>query len=311
MSYMRITTKLLNDNVINSLFTNRSKLNDLQEQLSTGKKVSKPSDDPNASINILSAKLSLDQVERYTTNIENALSELDIADESILSTVDVVQRAKELAVQASNATNGATEFSAIKSEIDQLIEQVKDAANTKFGSKYIFGGVITEIPPYSEDADGNITYNGTPSTSNYQRKTEISENITVDTNVTGDSIFGQYVEGDTTKQTGLIGTLKNLSNDLGSSPPDYDGIKASLDDLDSDLTTLLNAQANMGGTMSRLEMTKTKMENDEITYTKFRSEAEDIDLAKTISDISYQETALQVSLKVGAKAIQSSIFDYM
>ncbi|MDD3014306.1 MAG: flagellar hook-associated protein FlgL, partial [Candidatus Gastranaerophilales bacterium] len=164
MTYMRITTKLLNDNIINNLLVNRSKLNDLQEQLSTGKRVSKPSDDPNAAINILSAKLSTDQAERYITNIENASSELDITDQSILSTVDVVQRAKELAVKASNATNGSTELSAIKSEIDQLIEQVKDAANTKFGSKYIFGGCVTEIPPYSEATNGDITYNGTLST---------------------------------------------------------------------------------------------------------------------------------------------------
>ncbi|MDD3014759.1 MAG: flagellin, partial [Candidatus Gastranaerophilales bacterium] len=189
--------------------------------------------------------------------------------------------------------------------------QVKDAANTKFGSKYIFGGCVTEIPPYSEATNGDITYNGTLSTSNYQRKAEISENITVDINVAGDSIFGQYVDGDPTKQTGLISTLKNLSNNLGASPPGYDGIKASLDELDNDLDTLLTAQASIGGTMSRLEMTKAKLENDEITYTKFRSKAEDIDLAKTISDISFQETALQVSLKVGANAIQSSIFDYM
>jgi flagellar hook-associated protein 3 FlgL len=308
---MRITTKLLNDNVINNLLINRSKLNDLQEQLSSGKRVSKPSDDPNAAVSILSANLSTDQVERYTTNIDNALSELNITDQSILSTVDIVQRAKELAVQASNATNGTTELKAIKSEIDQILEQVKDIANTKFGSKYIFGGRITEISPYSEASNGDITYSGTPSTSNYQRKTEISENITADINVAGDCIFGQYVDGDPTKQTGLISTLKKLSNDLGSSPPGYDGIKASLDSLDSNINTLLNAQATVGGTMSRLEMTKSKLENDKITYAKFKSNAEDFDLAKTISDISYQETSLSASLQVGAKAIQHSMLDYL
>jgi len=311
MTYMRITTKLINDNVINNLLINRTKLNDLQEQLSSGQRVSRPSDDPTAAISILSANLSLDQVERYTTNIDNANSELDMADEAILGTIDVIQRAKELATEASNATSGSTELAAIKSEIDQLIEQVKDAANTKFGSKYIFGGQVTETAPYSEDANGNIIYNGTPSTEDYQRKTEIGENITVDTNVTGVSIFGQYVEGDTTKQSGLISTLKKLSNDLDSTSPDYDGIKASLDEMDDDLDTLLNAQATIGGTMSRLNMTKSKLEDDEITYKKFKSSADDFDMAKIISDISYQETALEASLQVGAKAIQPSLLDYM
>jgi flagellar hook-associated protein 3 FlgL len=306
---MRITTKLLNDNVINNLFTNRSKLNDLNEQLSTGKRISKPSDDPNAAINILSAKTSLEQIERYSTNIDNAQSELDITDESILSAVDVVQRAKTLATEAANATNGSTELDAINSEIKQLIQQIKDIANTKFGSKYIFGGLVTEEPPYTEAANGDIVYNGTSSTSNYQRKAEISENITIDTNIAGDSIFGQYVAGDSTRQTGLLNTLVNLSTSLENA--DFDNIRASLDEFDDDLDTLLNTQATIGGTLSRLEMTKSKLEDDNVTFTKFRSNSEDIDMAKVISDIQYQETALEASLQVGANAVQSSLLDYM
>jgi flagellar hook-associated protein 3 FlgL len=309
MTYMRITTKLLNDNVINNLFTNRSKLNDLNEQLSTGKRISKPSDDPNAAINILSAKTSLEQIERYSTNIDNAQSELDITDESILSAVDVVQRAKTLATEAANATNGSTELDAINSEIKQLIQQIKDIANTKFGSKYIFGGLVTEEPPYTEAANGDIVYNGTSSTSNYQRKAEISENITIDTNIAGDSIFGQYVAGDSTRQTGLLNTLVNLSTSLENA--DFDNIRASLDEFDDDLDTLLNTQATIGGTLSRLEMTKSKLEDDNVTFTKFRSNSEDIDMAKVISDIQYQETALEASLQVGANAVQSSLLDYM
>lgn len=309
MTYMRLTSKLLNDNVINNLFTNRSKLNELNEQLSTGKKISKPSQDPNAAINILSSKTAIEQIDRYTTNIGNAQSELDITDESILSAVDVVQRAKTLATEASNATNGSTELEAINSEIEQLISEIKDIANTKFGSKYIFGGLVTEEPPYALETNGDTVYNGTPSTGNYQRKVEISENITVDTNIAGDSIFGQYVTGDSTKQYGLLNTLTKLSQSLESS--DFDGIRASLDSLDTDLDTLLNTQASVGGTLSRLEMTKTKLENDNITFTKFRSNAEDIDMAKVISDINYQETALQASLQVGANAVQSSLLDYM
>lgn len=311
MTYMRITTKLLNDNVINNLFINRSRLNDLNEQLSTGKKVSKPSDDPNATINILLAKTANNQIDRYINNIDNAKSEMDIVDKSVLSVVDIVQRAKTLTVQASNATTGSTELSAINSEIEQLTQQIKDIANTKLGSKYVFGGLVTEIAPYSQSATGDIVYNGTPSTSNYQRKAEISENITIDTNVAGDALFGQYIDGDPTKQTGLLANLKTLSIELKASPPNYDTIRAKIDDFDKDLNTLLNSQATVGGTMSRLDMTRKKLEDDSIIFSKFRSDAEDIDLAKTISDISYQETALQVSLQVGAKAIQPSLLDYL
>jgi len=311
MTYMRLTTKLLNDNVINNLYMNRSKLNDLNEELATGKKISKPSDDPNAAINVMSAKTTNDQIERYIDNIETASSELDMADQSISQIADVISRAKELATEASNATSGSTQLDAINSEIEQLIQQVKDIANTKFGSKYIFGGQVTDTPPYTQSDNGDIVYNGTPSTENYQRKMEISENITVDVNVAGDNIFGQYISSDSTKQTGLIGTLTKLSNNLSASSPNYDDIRSSLDELDDNLNSFLSVQSTVGGTVSRLDMTKSKLEDDSLTFEKFRTDAEGIDLAKVISDISYQETTLEASLKVGAKISQYSILDYM
>jgi flagellar hook-associated protein 3 FlgL len=311
MTYMRLTTKLLNDNVVNNLYMNRAKLDDLNEQLATGKKITKPSEDPNSAINIMSAKTSNDQIERYMSNVDEANSELSMADQTITQTVDIIQRAKELATEASNATSGSTGLASINAEIEQLIQQVKSIANTKYGSKYIYGGQVTETPPYSQSTNGDIVYNGTPSDGNYQRKIEIGENITIDTNVAGDSIFGQYVAGDSTKQSGLIGTLTNLSNNLKAATPNYDDIRSNLDNLDKDLNNFLSVQATVGGTMSRLTMTKSKLEDDSLTFQKVRTDAEGVDLSKVISDISYQETTLQASLKVGAKITQYSIMDYM
>lgn len=317
MIYTRITNRLMNDNVIESLLMNRSKLNDLQEQISSGKKVSKVSDNPTDAVDILSSQTSLDQIDSYIKNIDSANSELDVADKTILSVIDSVHRASELTVQASNASNGPAELSAINDEIKQIIDSVKQAGDTQFGSKYIFGGRVTETPPFqSTGTPGEIKYTGTPGTGNYQRQVEISQGITVDLNLPGDEVFGQYYTSSpgpppVITGNGLINTLTTLSQELSAATPNYDNIRSKIGDLDKDLSTLLDAQAKIGGNMARLDMTKTKLSDDQILFTKSKSGLEDIDLAKSVSDLSFQESTLQASLSVGAKVVQSSLLDYM
>lgn len=306
----------MDDSVIRNLLTNRSKLNELSEQIASGKKINKPSDDPGSAITALTAKTSINKIENYITNIENAQSEIDVVDKALQSAIDINHRAKELAIEASNATTGSEQLAAIKTEIDQLTKQLTDLGNTKFGDKYIFGGTVTETAPFETDENGNVRYNGTPSTGTYERKIEISEGVTMAVNLAGESVFGEYyvlTEGTPPEMagSGFIQTLKTLSNALGASPVDYDEIRSKIDNLSTDLTTLSTAEANIGGLTSRLTMTKNKLEDNSLTFEKVRSSAEDIDLAKAISDLKFQETALEASLQVSARIIQPSLLNYM
>lgn len=316
MVYTRVTNKSLNDNIIQNLLQNRTKLNTIQEQISSGKLVSKPSDEPSAVMSILSSGTSINKSNTYINNIDSATSELDVADKAILSAIEIVHRANELTVKAANTTSGPDELNAISYEIEQLLQQTKDLANTKFGDKYIFSGLVTETSAYTTDADGGIKYNGTPQDQNYQREVETGDGIRVSINLPGDKVFGQSYVSDPghpeiVTGSGLIQTLTELQKQLKSTTPDYDAIRSKITDLDSNLSTLLDSQAELGGTMSRLDMTKTKLEDNVITYTKMKSGLEDIDLAKSISDLQYQQTALDASLSVSAKVIQKSLLDYI
>lgn len=312
MYQTRITTRSLDNSVLQNLNINRAKLAELQKQIATEKRVNSPSDDPNATLSILSAKLNLNKTDRYSQNIDFALSELDSSDKAMTSAVDVVAHIKDLALQAANATSGSTELSAISTDLEQSIKTIMDIANTKFGDKYIFGGLVTEQPPFTVDsATGDIIYNGTLSSDNYQRNVEISDNITVPLNVAGDKVFGQYDSTDPTKQTGLFATLMTLSKEIKASPVNYDNIRAQIDKISDGSTALINAQAEIGGIENRLNMTQNKLDDDSLTFEKFRSSAQDIDLAKVITDYKFQETALQASLQASARVIQSSLLQYL
>jgi len=306
---------MMNDNVIQILLNNRTKLNDLQEQIASGKKINTPSDDPSATMNILSDNSTLQQIDNYTNNINYAASEVDTADNALLSAVEIVHKASELTVQAANATSGPTELSAIKAQIDQLISQLKDIGNTKFNSKFLFGGLNTESAPFeAAGVNGDeILYTGTPYSTDgrFERKVEISQGITAVINVAGNQVFGQYSSGPPEQKEGLFNTLKELSNELGASPVNYDNIRSKIDVLKGNLSTLLDAQAKLGGVAYKLDATKTRLGDDQITYTKFKSNYEDIDLSKALSDMQFQQTALQASLSASAQVLQKSLLDYI
>lgn len=314
MEYVRISDRMMYDKIVQTMLANRNKLTDLQQQISTGKRVDSPSDDPSVVMGILKSKNSLYKIDTYMDNIESAISEMEVTSQVIQSAVDIAHRAKELTVQASNATSGPEQLSAISYEIDQLTAQLKDLGNTQFQGRSIFGGLVTDDPAFVTPAAGEIQYNGTPSTGTYQRQVEVSQGVSVTINVTGDKVFGEHymdMTGPTLVSSGFIGTLITLQQELTTIPPDYDNIRSKLDEIDNDTSNLLSIGADIGGTISRLDMTKSKLENENLTYTQSKSNLEDIDLAKAISDLSFQETSFQASLQVSARLSQLSLLNYL
>ena len=319
MQYTRITNRYTSEDVVNNLLSNRSKLVDLQTQISSGKRITKASDDVLAGISVVSTNNSLGKIDNYLKNINNALGELEVTEKSLLTTIDSVQTTKELVVEALNATSGPDELKIFNSQIQQIIEQVKDLGNIKYGETYVFGGLQTETNPFTSPVAGEVIYTGSPDGS-HERRIEISDGVTVPVNLSGDEVFGYYYNSDddadpltpdVLHKQGILGTLLSLSKELGAVNPDKDIIRQQLDSLDTDLQTILNAQSELGSLSSRIEMTKTNLEDNQINLTKIKSGAEDIDLAKTISELQFQQTALQASLQVSAQVIQPSLLNYL
>ena len=319
MQYTRVTNSYTSDSVIRNLLSNRSKLVDTQTQISSGKRISKISDDVLAGVSVVSTNSSLGKINNYIKNIDNAQSELNVTDATLTTLIDSVQQARELTVQASSSTAGPEELQAINAQIKQIIEQVKDLGNTKYGTTYIFGDLQTNTAPFTVPATGETQYTGSVNGVG-GRKAEASDGVAIPINVSGDKIFGEYYTGDhdndpatpdTLDGQGLLKTLITLSNELGSANPDQSVIRSKLDGFDSSLQTITNTQAQLGGTSNRLDTIKTALQDDQINLTKIKSGAEDIDMAKTISDLQFQQTALDASLQVSAKIIQPSLLTYM
>lgn len=145
---MRVTQSMLSNNMLRNLNTSYGKMSKLQDQVNSGKKITRPSDDPVVAIKGMGYRTELEKIGQYTRNLGEAHNWLDTSDSSLGEVGDALNRVKELVVQAANDTNTADDREKIKAEIDQIKEQIRDLANTQTGGKYIFSGSNTQSPMY-------------------------------------------------------------------------------------------------------------------------------------------------------------------
>lgn len=114
---MRITQNIMSQTLLSNLQTNYQKLEQIQEQLSSGKKINKPSDNPVSTVRAMYYQTSLHEIDQYKRNVSDGMSWMQTTDDALDQVTQVLQRVRELTVQAGNSTNNPNDLNAIGSEI--------------------------------------------------------------------------------------------------------------------------------------------------------------------------------------------------
>ncbi|MDN5331219.1 MAG: flagellar hook-associated protein 3 FlgL [Tepidanaerobacteraceae bacterium] len=156
---MRITQNMLAEAFMRNLSSNLRRLGEKQDQLSSGKKVRLPSDDPVSAVFAMRLRNTLLSIDQYAKNVDDAVTWLQNTETALQNTGEILQRIRELVVYASNGTLTEADRKAILDEIAQLKEQILQEANASYNNKYLFGGYRTDIRPFSYDASGKIVAN--------------------------------------------------------------------------------------------------------------------------------------------------------
>lgn len=178
---MRVTDKMVQNQVAKNIQRNRSELTQLQNQAATGKKVTTPSDDPVAAAKILVNRTDLKTAEQLEKNILEARMFLDTTEATLAQMTDAIIRAKELAMQGASDTVGESQRAMIGSEVGQIFNSVLEMSNRRFGDRYLFGGYKTDTAPFNKEGqylgdDGEI-------------KIQNQQGNFVPMNLTGDRVF--------------------------------------------------------------------------------------------------------------------------
>lgn len=145
---MRITYRAINQNIQHVIVDRYNDLNKLQEQLSTGKRLLRPSDDPVDVANDLRLKSRQRQLEQYKQNIDDGIGYMQTTDTAMTGMNDLMQRVRELALQGASDTMSVNERLFLNREVEQVLRQIITLANTSFKGDYIFAGVQTKILPF-------------------------------------------------------------------------------------------------------------------------------------------------------------------
>jgi flagellar hook-associated protein 3 FlgL len=192
---MRVTNDTLRQAFLDSLAAAQKRIVDTQQQVSTGKRVNTPSDDPVAAARIAQLDASLARIAQYRDNATIARNQLGLEEQSLASAVDNLQRVRELAVQANNATLSNSDRAAIAAELRQRRDAIRSLANaTDSNGKYIFAGYSDNTQPFTVGAGGAVVYNGDQG----QRALQVSDTRRVAINDSGAQAFQKIPTGNGT-----------------------------------------------------------------------------------------------------------------
>lgn len=319
----RVTQSMMNTQLLRNITSNMGRMNNLQNQLSTGMKINKPSDDPVGITFALRYRSELDSNDQYSKNVSSALSMLEYTDTSIGQAGDIMQRVRELLVKGANGTLEQTSLDAIKVEMSQMYNQMVEIGNSQFNGKQVFNGEMTGEKPYpTMGVDGTTDLTVDPpllkayqvSSDNGSIKYELSAGMKLGINITGNEVFGAGISPTATKaeieSSDNVFLLLQRANDMLSSS-DQDGISKLIGQVESRMNTMLTKRAEVGAKVNRIDIVQNRLSDIEINLKTVQAKTEDADMAEVITNMKTEENVYQASLSVGAQLIRPSLVDFL
>jgi flagellar hook-associated protein 3 FlgL len=312
---MRITNNVMATRLLADLRTTYGRMAQTQDQIASGKRINSPSDDPLGAAQARLRRGDLDGIDRHREGAHTASSWMDASETAMSRLNDMLQRARELALQGANGTYSPADRLRIADEIDQLAESAKDVVSIKVGDTYIFAGTATTTPPYTTGTGDAYQGNSGQVLRDVGPGVSIQLNAQVPTVPSGTGpLNGRSILGDGAGSDGrVLDTLRTLAAHLRSTTAADTAALGTTDlqALDANLRAVIDARSVIGATQNRVQAAITRLDDLEDTGKTVLSDIEDTDLAKALSDLSMQQTAYEAALRSGAQIIQPSLLDFL
>ncbi len=323
---MRVTENMNFESSRKTVGASRSRMNKLQEQAASTKRLTAPSDDPVSAGKVLGIRTEKVNNDQFLMNAKLAETFLSNSEQALGEISDLVVRAKEIALgQASGASANPQTRIAVAEEIAQLYNQAVGAANRRIGDRYLFGGFKTIQAPF--DQDGN--YRGDTG----QIMVEISKDVFLGMNVAGADIFNtrpdivktikpgigaedpgvgrgpaEY-EAPDAQNINLFQELQNLRTALLAG--DDGAIRDTLENFDQLHAKVTAGRAMLGSRLQGVWSATQSVERQNVTNASLGSALEDADMAQVMSELAREETIFRGALASSQKLIQPTLLDFL
>ena len=295
MAAFRVTQQSMVDRSLSSLQLGLGRLSDLQEQLSSGRRLNRPSDSPTDTATAMRLRSSLSSAEQYGRNAQDGLGRLGLVDQTLFGVTDLVTRARSIAVQGANSgAMSPASREALATEIDQVRSALIDDANATYLARPVFGGITAGDTAF-DDAGVFVGVQG-------EITRRVSDNARVRVDVDGTAVFGDGA-------TSVFARLDYLAAAMRTG--DDAGVQASLVKLSARLESVSTVHADVGAAYKRIEEAQSALEDKVLDLTTALTDVENIDLPRTMIDINLQEVAYQTALASAARVLQPSLIEFL
>lgn len=283
--------------ILAAIWQTQSKEQTALEQLSTGRRVNRPSDDPSAAASEVENLAQQARVDQYLQSVGSLRAQLQTADSTLSTVITALSRAVSLGVEGGNGSLTSSNLQQIAVEVQGILDQVVQAANISFQGNFLFSGTNTSTAPFTQGA-GSVTYNGNSGVNTV----EIADGRTLQSNIPGDQLF-QKPGAD------VIGSLQQLVTALQSG--DFTAIRAATPAVSSALNYLSSQRVFYGNALNQLDADEASLNQRTLNLQTLDTALVGADTAKAATALSAAETAHQAALAAAARVLPVSLLDYL
>ncbi|MBE6055225.1 MAG: flagellar hook-associated protein 3 [Clostridium sartagoforme] len=330
---MRITNQMMSKSFLRDLNRNQNYMKKLNDQLTSGKEIRRPSDNPFKVARSMQLNRDIGANTQYNENIKDATNWLDTTDTALEQLGNSLQRFRELMVSAGNAAYGSDEKKAIRDELNEKVNEITQILNSSFDGKYIFGGTKVSSKPVSSSRNidtGNNSMNLSGEEGeilsldnldesvqnqinmiNQKLNVEVSQGVTMEYSVSATDLL--LFKDKNGVNVNVMDLLKNITDDIASPDPDKSSkiTNEYLKTMDETITNLLRIRAEVGAKQNRMDSAADQNDEQNFNLTDILSQTEDIDVAEKNIEATVAQSVYMASLQVSAKIIQPSLLDFL
>jgi len=286
----RITQSTVTTSALRGLQANLGRVQTLQEQLSSGRRIARASDDPAGTAASMILRTAQTADEQYQRNSDQAKGRLTVTDSALTGLSDRVRAVRELMVASNNGALNPDGRAALAAQVDAIRSEVIDLYNTTYLERPVFGGSVAGTQAVD------------PSSGTY-----VGNDVPIEARISADAVIRIDVKGTDAAADVLPAALSAVSASItagGATAPDFTAI-------DSAFSTVQRALGDVGARAQRVETTNSLVESHRLDLVSRISENEDVDLPETIMNLQAQQVGYQAALGAAAKVLQTSLLEFL
>jgi flagellar hook-associated protein 3 FlgL len=270
------------------------------QQVSTGQRVSVPSDDPYAMAADIQSLAASASVDSYTRNGNAVLSQVQMADSVLSNVVSEMTQAVTLGTEGADGSMNSQNRASVASQVQGILSNIVSQANTSFNGVSLFAGTATPASVFVPDTSSpdGYSYQGNDDVD----QATIGDGLKVATNIPGDQIF-------TNPGGSVLGSLSQLVTALNSGSTD--DIATATAAVSSALTQVSSARMNYAVTVNQINSQESYLSQETISLSSQQQSLTGIDMATAISNMTQAQTAHSAVLAAAAKVLPTSLLDYL